>query len=232
MRSLYYSHDHNNIDAAYIIRIKNNDVSEKYAQRCAESCDRVGMNYVFWDAYDGTGDTIIEPDHSKNNNIMKCIKIMNHFLTKAEIATVLSHASLWAKCLEQDKPLVVLEHDAIMIQKYDFHLVYNSISFLGCKEQITGKFPVNGTAMHGTDGPNLHFICRAHAYAIDPPVARGLISYILKYGITHSADVMMRSDLYSINQTGLYAYDDGSLDTTTIKNRIETTHMRNDELKR
>jgi hypothetical protein len=41
------------VDQAYIIRILGNEVSERFAQRCAESCVKVDMPYSFWDAYDG-----------------------------------------------------------------------------------------------------------------------------------------------------------------------------------
>ena len=56
-------------------------------------------------------------------------------------------------------------------------------------------------------------ICRAHAYAIDPPVARNLLSYAIREGITKTLDVFMRCDIFSIVQDGFYAYDERGIST-------------------
>lgn len=204
------------VDKAYIIRIKNHELSEKLAKRCCDSCEKVGMPCELWDAYDGTGEEIIFP--SSHNLIMDMIKITNHHLTKQEICCLLSHISLWAKCVLVDKPIVVLEHDAIMAQPYLNHGMYNSISYLGCSEQVNG-WKMYPTPPHGTDGPNNHFILRTHAYAIDPASAKNLLSHAIKYGVYTSADKFIRADVFPMHQAGGYAFDGQS--ETTIKNRAE-----------
>jgi hypothetical protein len=206
-----------------------NEVSESLSQRCADSCDKVGMKWAFWDAFNGINEEITPP--SNIHPFMKMIRLTDHFLTRGEIACALSHISLWVKCVEQDRPLVVLEHDAIMLQKYTEHHVFNSIGYLGGIEQAKKGWKVLPTPPHGSDGANYHFICRAHAYSIDPAVAKNLLAYVLQHGVCTSLDRMIRSDIFPIHQMGLFAYDESN--ETTINNRApgDRPSMRNDDLR-
>jgi hypothetical protein len=226
---LNYSYDMS-VDKAYIIRVQGHEVSEARALHCAKSCEAVGQAYEYWEAYDGTGEGIQEPDH--HNAIMDCIRVTDHYLTRGEVACALSHISLWAKCVVDDKPLVVLEHDSIMTQPYTQHAVYNSICYLGSHEQVKQGWQVLPTPPHASEGPNYHFICRAHAYAIDPAVAKNMLAYVIKYGINGSLDMMLRADIFPIHQMGLYAYNDWVQEDTTIKGRPldGRTNKRNDDL--
>ena len=229
MKSLY--HKYNTIvENAYIIKIKDHPISEKMAERCAKSCKIIGQKYEFWDAYDGTGDEIIKPSH--HNIVMDLIKVTNHYTTRSEIATALSHISLWVECIRLDKPIIILEHDAIMVQPYYEHKVFNSIAYLGSIEQYSQGWEVTPTPLHASDGPNYHFICRAHAYAIDPIVAKNLLSYVIKYGITASLDMMIRADIFPIHQMGIVAYDLPDIENTTITGRPKQGRLteRNDRL--
>jgi hypothetical protein len=217
MKSLFYSYDMG-VQRAYIIRVKNHAVSEAKAATCAASCQEVGMPYEFWDAYDGTGDTIKPPAKLIGHPTMACLKVTDHYLTRSELCCALSHISLWAKCVEDDKPLVILEHDAIMVKPYLQHALVNSICYLGAREQVQMGWGVYPTPPHGSEGPNYHFILRAHAYAIDPLVAKNMLAYAIKYGINGPLDIMLRSDIFPIHQMGIYAYD-AKDDITTITGR-------------
>lgn len=215
---------------AFVIYLPGNPSSQKLFQRALASCKAVGQKATMWAGYDGTGKTI-EP-HPDEPSIMNAIKIKNHYLTRGEIACALSHISLWAKCIEEDQPIVILEHDAIMLKKYEYHNLYNSICYLGGKEQYEGSMPIFPTPPHASDGPNFHSICRAHAYAIDPAVARNMLAYVIQHGINNSLDFILRADLFNIHQMGLFAYD--SPDGTTIPNRSDDGNKflkeRNDSL--
>lgn len=215
--SLYFSHDMDDVHGAFIIRVRGHAVSERLAARCANSCEQVGQKYELWDAYNGIEDRIVEPHH--HNTIMSLLKVTNHYLTRGEVACALSHISLWAKCILLDKPIVILEHDAIMLRPYITHPFYNSIGYLGGREQVANRFDVKSIPPHASDGPNYHFICRAHAYAIDPIVAKNMLSYVIEKGICISLDMLLRADLFPIHQMGLFAYD--LEDETTILERSE-----------
>lgn len=234
MKSLYFN---NNIaiENSYIITVKGNENSEKYSKRCAESCDSVGMNYVIWDAFDGTKDfEIVVPDHSKNDSITKILKVTDHYMTKGEVACALSHISLWRHCAEIDRPIVILEHDAVVVKKFSAFNNYNSIVYLGGSEWVEQGWKIHPIPPHASEGPNYHFICRAHAYAIDPAMAKNLLSHVIKFGIVAPLDIMMRVDLFNVSHQGLYAYDKNydKMKDTTIKARPSDgrSTKRNDNL--
>ena len=231
MKSLFYQYDMS-VKLAYIIRLKGHTKSEEMAQRCARSCELVKQNYIFWDAYDGTGKEIKIPNH--HNAVLDLIKITDHYLTRTEVATALSHISLWVECARQDNPIVILEHDAIMLQSYSEHKLLNSIAYLGSEEQYINKWPILPTPIHASNGPNYHSMYKAHAYAIDPFIAKNLISYVIKYGICAPLDIMIRADIFPMHQMGLVAYDfQSNRSNTTITGRSDIgtkPTIRNDDL--
>jgi hypothetical protein len=230
MKSLFWSYDMQ-VDKAYIIRIKGHELSERKAKECLESCQAANMLVEYWDAYDGTGLEIVPPDSLRTHPTMSMIKVTDHYLVRAEIACALSHISLWAKCVEQDRPIVILEHDAIMLAPYKKHQVFNSIAYLGCTEQVKQNWQVSSTPVHGSDGPNYHFMLRAHAYAIDPAVAKNMLAYVLQHGICGQLDRLLRADLFPIHQMGLVAFDNNeNLTTITGKSDEYRSSRRNDNL--
>jgi hypothetical protein len=234
--NLYYSHNVD-IENTYIITVKGNESSENYSKRCQLSCENVGQPYVVWDAFDGTkGNEIIVPEHSKNDSFTRMLKVTDHYLRRGEVACALSHISLWRHCAEIDRPIVILEHDAIMVKRIDSLNSYNSIVYLGGNEWAEQGWKIYPIPPHASEGPNYLFICRAHAYAIDPVVAKNMLAHVLKYGICSPLDIMLRADLFNISHQGLYAFDK-NLDVTndtTIKARPPTgrTTDRNDKLEK
>jgi hypothetical protein len=222
------------VDQAYIIRLKDNALSKKLAKRCADSCTAVGQAWQYWDAYDGIEKPIKEPLH--HGQVMNLIKVTDPYLTRGEVACALSHISLWARCVEQDRPLIVLEHDAVMLNPYQEHQVFNSICYLGNHEQYQKGWQILPTPPHATEGKNYHFICRAHAYAVDPAVAKNMLAHVIRYGVNSSLDMLLRADIFPIHQMGLYAYDnpdikDGQIETTILQRPLAgRATQRNDHL--
>jgi hypothetical protein len=218
-----------NVDKAYIIRVAGHKSSEEKAKRCADSCDAVGQAWAYWDAYNGISDPIIPPNH--NGQFMNMLKVTDHYLTRGEVACALSHISLWVRCVEQDKPIIVLEHDSVMVKPYSKHSVYNSICYLGSDEQVNQGWQVMPTPPHASEGVNYHFICRAHAYALDPAVAKNLLAHVLKFGICASLDMLIRADIFPIHQMGVFAYDVKDADTTILgRPKDGRSNKRNDNL--
>jgi hypothetical protein len=221
MLKLDYNYDLS-VESAYIITLKNHNISENMSQRCQDSCRRVGMPFKIWDAFDGTSGNIVVPDHAKDKQYMSWFKWVDKELSITEVSVALSHISLWARCVEIDRPIVILEHDAVMVQAINDHPAIGSIHYLGSIEQAKKGWPVLITPPHATNGHNYHFICRAHAYGVDPWSAKNLLAHVIKYGICESLDMMMRADIFPVVQMGLYAYDDPDLENTTITGRKKT----------
>lgn len=195
------------VDAAYIIVVKDNPTSERMFLRCAKSCEDVGMPWKRWEAFDGTHRDIRVPDHLKNEKWISWIKVANDVLAPTEVAVMLTNISLWEHCIYLQKPIVILEHDAFMIRKFLTHPVFNTIVYLGSLEQVQNNFFYASVPIMGQLNSNYRFICRSHACSIDPFMARRLFSAVISDGITTSIDVMIRSDIYSQIQMGIYAFD-------------------------
>ena len=206
------------VDSAYIIYLPDNEKSCKYANECAKSCEDVGMSYKMWPAFDGTGDEIKEPEHLKGKDWLKWIKCSNPTLDKTEISIFLTHISLWAECAEQDKPIVILEHDAIILQKVTQHSAMNAIIYLGSHEQVENNFICNPVPIM-MQWQGLRCLCRAHAYSIDPFIARRLLSSVIVTGINKSVDVYMRSDIFTQIQNGIFAYDKKNSESVIKRNK-------------
>ena len=146
---------------------------------------------------------------------------MNDKLTITEVATILSHYSLWAHCVKIDIPIVILEHDAIMVNKYAWHDGWNQINYLGNYSQLETGWP--SFPPHSAATKNYKFICRAHAYAVDPAVARQLVAHVIRFGLAAPADMLIRADLFPLVQTGFYAFDAPA--ETTITGRKDDWHV-------
>lgn len=207
------------IESAYVITIKDNNESEKLAFRCLNSCRQVDQKVKLWQAFDGTDrKTIIVPPNLENQSYVKWIKQVNNKYSTSQIAVFFSHLSLWAHCAEINQPIIILEHDAIMIKKLEQHNFFNCIQYLGNKEYYEiQKCPI-GIPPHGSIYDGMwRFILRAHAYAIDPPIARNLLSYAIREGMTKTLDVFMRCEIFGIVQDGLYAYDERGISTIEEK---------------
>jgi hypothetical protein len=205
-----------NVDSAYIISLKDNKISEKLTKRCIESCENVNQPYKIFYGFDGTSGIVKEPEELKNQAFINFLRLHHSELTSKQIGCFLSHYSLWCLCLVIDRPIVILEHDAIMVKQYLFHNYYNNIVYLGSREQYIGGYHINNIPLHGSTHNRLNrFICRAHAYAIDPAIAKNLVSYVIRQGIADSLDAIIRADIFPIVQDGIYAYDD-NLGLSTI----------------
>ena len=237
----YYNHYDMDVEGTYIISIEGNEVSQKLTQQCYESCQKVGQpNVQVFPAFDATDSPIKIQDHDlgkpigemgtikvpemlKGQAFINFLRLRRSDLLMTQIACFLSHYSLWCMCLDKDKPIVILEHDAIMVKQYLRHNYYNNIVYLGGCEQVEGSLHANDTVPpHASDQKGLdRFICRAHAYAIDPAIAKNLVAYSIHHGLITTADAIMRCDMFGIVQDEIYAYDNPhGLSTITEDGRV------------
>lgn len=207
LKTLYNSYN-TAVATTYIIVIENNETSENMARRCIASCEKVGQSCEIWSAFDGTDDKELKvPVFLKDKTHISWPKLINSELSTRQVGCFMSHYSLWCRCLTLDQPIVILEHDAVMLKPYTEHRLYNSIVYLGSIEQAKGN-PIYATPPHATHYNGLlRSLCRSHAYAIDPAVARTLVGYTITHGIYQSLDMYVRSDLFPMSQFDLYACD-------------------------
>ena len=96
----------------YIIRMKGVDLSEELAQDCADSLEKHGVNYEFFDAVHGEEIDKVWTEkgldfYRKQNANKRLPGVKGCFL---------SHYILWEKCLALDTPILIFEHDALLIK--------------------------------------------------------------------------------------------------------------------
>ena len=240
----YYNQHEMSIEGTYIISIQGNKVSEQLTQQCLASCEKVGQpNVNIFPAFDATGSkvkvqqhdlglpvgelgSIKVPEFLQGQAFLNFLRLKRCDLLMTQIACFLSHYSLWCMCLDKDRPIVILEHDAVMVKPFVRHNYLNNIVYLGGSEQARGSLRDTDTIPpHASDQQGLdRFICRAHAYSIDPIMAKNLVSYAIHHGIITTADAMMRYDMFGIVQDGVYAYDNPhDQSTITIDGKVAKT---------
>lgn len=188
----------------YVVTIRGHAGSEAMSARCLESCASVGQEAERFDAFDGTGEGIVVPGHSRGATWLSWLKLVNFTLTSPEVCCLLSHFALWCRCIELDAPIVCLEHDAVMLSPYTHHNVFNSVVYLGSSEMVrSGHW--NPIPPHAQLGHNYRYILRTHAYSIDPLAAKNLVAHTLERGIYTAVDVMMKVQDISIVCFGVFA---------------------------
>ena len=237
----YYNHYEMDVEGTYIISIQGNEVSQKLTQQCIDSCQKIEQpNVNIWPAFDATNSPVKLQDHDLGKPIgemgtirvpeflqgqafINFLRLKRSDLLMTQIACFLSHYSLWCMCLDKDRPIVILEHDAIMLKQYLRHNYYNNIVYMGGIEQVNGSFHANyHFPPHASDQKGLdRFICRAHAYAIDSAIAKNLVAYSIHHGLITTADAIMRCDMFGIVQDGVYAYDNShGLSTINVDGKV------------
>jgi GR25 family glycosyltransferase involved in LPS biosynthesis len=222
--------DHNyslDVEKAYILSIPNNKKSLIQTKNCVQSCIQVGMDYEVFEGYDGTSLSFIKtPDHLVDKDFMKWLRVMDHKLSITETCCALGHLALWAHCMTINQPIVILEHDAVMLFPFTKLSSYNTLEYLGHKGELKNMFEeYNATSLDElisliTSRPPDQFMRRhltsvvnhnwvfpmgLHAYAIDPIMARRLFSHVMTEGLVNPIDAIVRQDKFSVIQNGLYA---------------------------
>ena len=142
----YYNKHEMAIEGTYIISIQGNKVSEQLTQQCLASCEKVGQpNVNVFPAFDATGSkvkvqqhdlglpvgelgSIKVPEFLQGQAFLNFLRLKRCDLLMTQIACFLSHYSLWCMCLDKDRPIVILEHDAVMVKPFTSCLLYTSPS--------------------------------------------------------------------------------------------------------
>jgi GR25 family glycosyltransferase involved in LPS biosynthesis len=160
---------------AYVITILDNPHSVAAAERCIESGKKFGY------------DVKIHPAFSPKDNPRQIFQEENLRLEDFDIDArfsrlepcmcgFLSHRSLWKKALQENKQILILEHDAIFIDKIPLNIPFGGLISFGRpsygqfnqpkKEGVYKLFSKVGGYLPG-----------AHAYAISPKGAKKLIEH-------------------------------------------------------
>lgn len=99
--------------SAYVIVIRGNPTSEFYFDKIAPVWEEVGIKLQRFDAF--TPDTM--PDtltfYRNEANKYRHLPTQSKEFSETEKACWYSHYTLWKRCVEIDKPIIIIEHDCV-----------------------------------------------------------------------------------------------------------------------
>lgn len=172
---------------AYILKI-DTPISDEYAKVCANSCDKVGLPWQYFNGYkDMTGKMAFGMTGIKNLPSEPYRPVITNASQKAMCCTA-GHYHIWKTIAEgPDEAAVVLEHDAIMLQPLTIDIPDGKIVVLGYKLQDPNRYD------HEKAGPPKELIDidgheGAHAYAMTKKTAQFLIAELEEKGMRSAVD--------------------------------------------
>ena len=173
---------------AYILRI-DTDISISYSEDAAKSCASVGLPYQYVQGFQNqTGKSAFGSLGIQGLPTEPYKRIDNPSTGHKAMCATAGHMRIWQSIIDgPDEAVVILEHDAIMLQPLTIDIPDNKIVVLGYK--VTDPSRYN----HKSAGPPNELIDingheGAHAYAITRTTARFLIEEITRQGIRSAID--------------------------------------------
>jgi GR25 family glycosyltransferase involved in LPS biosynthesis len=167
---------------AYIL-YHENETSKEYAKTCADSCERLGMEYEYFLGFSNIGAN----DAWNSIGLKRRIERRNN----SESAQLCSagHAAIWKKIYDNKECAIVFEHDAILLHRIDINIPNQGIVVLGYKVKDPQKYdheraghPIKVELIKGHEG--------AHAYAITHETAKMMLDEIERDGVWSAVDNM------------------------------------------
>jgi len=185
---------------AFVIRLKGILTSESLAKDCIQSGLDNGLTINEFDGIYGRKSIDL---YTKQLNVSPFKKK----LKKGRLGVkgcFLSHYSLWLKSIELNEPLIIFEHDAVVLQPFPENLAEQFDEFLLLDP--FNKFSKSYHLKHQEAITSEQKIVKYHnaesrkKYSIDTEYAMGLQGYIIK----PSAAIKLKE---SISETGYYPAD-------------------------
>lgn len=199
---------------SFAIVMKGKPVSEELAKECVESGKQFNIDIKEFDAV--WGDQVSK--EYANQQLRPYFKLKSSRDTKGVRGCFLSHFLLWKKSLEENKPLLIFEHDALIIRHIDteylltkFDDVLNLDAFSRVEKNYEtwlkkdrGKnvnlWTETLPSKTGFDLFNHTNIKGLHSYIIKPSGAKKLIDKTYKVGVL-PADIAVNSAWCNLYRT-------------------------------
>jgi GR25 family glycosyltransferase involved in LPS biosynthesis len=186
---------------SYIIRLKHNDISEKYADLGVAQARKFGVDVEYFDGINGL-------DYQQH---VTQLGIEPRYKFKKGRAGVfgcfLSHYYLWQQCAAGNQPFLILEHDGYFVRPLPNHILdtftdvlkldnldpyskhYNTVVTAQLTQPIVVNKYHNPQAKTLNDGSDFvekigtgNYLRGAYSYIIKPHAAQQLIDWIKKNG--------------------------------------------------
>lgn len=172
----------------FVIAIKGHPVSEQQLQDCLETAKKFNWNVeVFWGV---NGNTLTEQSWAEIGvNPLLNKPTMNR---KGTWGCFFSHWMLWNKCVELNEPIIVLEHDAVIMEEWNpIEIDDYMVKLHRYYKQKNPKYDDDS----GLWSPS------THAYCILPAHATQLINFARSVG-GYETDRMMGDKVLKVKHLG------------------------------
>jgi len=188
---------------AFILR-HDSQLSHEYSEIASESCDAVKLEWEYFDGFSNMLGSDAQKQLGIIANPKKTKRSVNSAENKAQLCTA-GHMGIWKHIVDNDvEEAVILEHDAVMLQKPDFKFPDDAVIALGYKLHDINRYA------HQEQKSELRKIDRhsgSHAYALSKRAAQQLLDGISKSGSAGCIDQhMFRANRFR-NNLNLYISD-------------------------
>ena len=227
----------------FIIRIKENSVSEKGASTCISSSKKVRNDFDI-DTFDA-----VTPDMANTVMIGNGLKwkypwqgqetdlktglVKSAYQTEnknARIACAMSHWLLWHRCATKNEALLILEHDAIFTEKIDYESILKSnYDIIGINSPASATRRAHifhdkiqarpGWVQPVPDGDEFNIpqgLAGNSAYIIKPDGAKNLLDAVRQHGLWPNDAIMCKQIIPKLGVTKTYFTRVQGLPSTTV----------------
>ena len=196
----------------FIIRLKNNPISEKYATECVNQAKTFGIDVDYFDAING----LEYASHLEKLNIHPKYKFKKG--RAGVYGCFLSHYYLWQQCVADNVPYCVLEHDGYFIKPLPVDILnqFTDVLKLDGENPFSKDYdqiinlknaqPISIQKYNNPDAKFLHknqtgnYMRGAYGYIIKPHAAKIIVDWISVNGFV-PADNQLGDALVDIQVT-------------------------------
>lgn len=169
----------------FVIALKDHDISDRFLKDCLQSSNSNNWNLeISWGV---NGNNITPATWEKENIFPRIDKPTMH--KPGVQGCFLSHWKLWNACVELNEPIIILEHDAVILKPWSPLEIYKEVTKL--HRHYSSKI-----ARYDSDAG--HWTKSGHAYCILPESAKKLINFVKKVG-AFEVDVLMGDKVVSVD---------------------------------
>lgn len=156
---------------SFVITVKDNVHSEEAADRCIASAKKVGIDVEKHYGYNSQDDVIAI---AKEEGILSIDRFRTNEYSRFPnvLAAFLSHRSLWKKCNVEEQPMIIFEHDAVVVDHIPTNTPFKHLVSIG--KPSYGKFNTPSTIGLGPL-KSKPYLPGAHAYMLKPSGANMLL---------------------------------------------------------
>lgn len=174
---------------AYVITIMEHEGSRQVAERCKRTAKVSGLEVENWRA-------TTPADHPIDKLITDNVKIAGLHETYSRIANCAaafhSHYSLWKHCIEVNEPVIIFEHDAVIINDIPKFIAFDKCISLG--KPSYGKWNTP-TAIGVNPLTSKGYFPGAHAYIVKPAACKAFIERATTV-MARPTDVFLNKDVF------------------------------------